>query len=271
MIQHFALEFFLLTRMMERQNVFSSHLETFRRQGWDIKQFQTNQRECIEALAHAIVTCEEMSLEFSAKYAKEKLKALAQDFSYEKAKITFEELTSRIQHEMSKHLFMQIPLEKIDYYEKPKLFGKNVYRNFKTSRVDVREAGNCYAAGRNTACVFHCMRVLEKGLHALVHELNNTFSANITFNKQVEFINWGTIIDKVEAEIKELLKPTRQPRLAPKDLQFYSEAAKEFVYFKNAWRDDVSHSRSAYDENEAKAIIEHVCAFMQHIATRLKE
>ena len=69
---------------------------------------------------------------------------------------------------------MFIPDRQAGYYEQEELFGSEVHTNFESTRDDVKEAGNCYATGRYTACVFHCMRVLEKGLHALVRELNNT-------------------------------------------------------------------------------------------------
>jgi hypothetical protein len=36
-------------------------------------------------------------------------------------------------------------------------------------------AGLCSAILRNTACVFHCMRVLEKGLISLANELRVPF------------------------------------------------------------------------------------------------
>jgi hypothetical protein len=192
-------------------------------------------------------------------------------FTLAELRFQLEELHKDIQRTLPQNKFLMIPANKTKYYDQTELFGNMVYTNFESTRNDVLEVGNCFATGRNTACVFHCMRVLERGLHALVHELNSKFSTNINFSKGVEHTNWGNIIDKIESEIRELLKPTRQPRLAQSDLQFYSQAAKEFVYFKNTWRDDVSHSRSSYDPNEAKVVMEHVKAFMQHLATKLHE
>lgn len=192
-------------------------------------------------------------------------------FTLAELSFQLEELHKDIQRTLPQNKYLIIPASETKYYDQTKLFGNMVYMNFESTRDDVSEAGNCYATGRSTACVFHCMRVLEKGLHALVHELNSKFSTNIKFSKGVEHTNWGNIIDKIESEIRELLKPTRQPRLAQTDLQFYSQAAKEFVYFKNSWRDDVSHSRSSYDPTEAKTVMEHVKAFMQHLASKLHE
>jgi hypothetical protein len=181
------------------------------------------------------------------------------------------DLRTAVARDLDERVFMYLPSEDVKYYEQEQLFGLEVFTNFPSTRPDVAEAGNCYAAGRYTACVFHCMRVLEKGLHALVRDLNNSFGANVVFNKDIEYVNWGNIIEKIDAEIRGLLDPNRKPRLVPDDLQFYSQTATEFVYFKNAWRDDVSHSRSAYDESEAKTVMNHVEAFMRKIAKRLIE
>ena len=38
-------------------------------------------------------------------------------------------------------------------------------------------------------------------------------------------------------------------------MQFYSETATQFRYFKNAWRNHVSHSNATYDEAQAEKIM----------------
>jgi hypothetical protein len=180
-------------------------------------------------------------------------------------------LRTAISRDLDERVFLSLHVSDIKYFEQEQLFGPEVFNNFPSAHHDVTEAGNCYATGRYTACVFHGMRVIEKGLHALVRDLNRRFGTNVVFNKDIEYVNWGNIIDKLESEIRGLLQPSKQPRLAPDDLQFYSQTATEFVYFKNAWRDDVSHSRSEYDENEAKSVMNHVEAFMKQLAERLTE
>ncbi|HEX8174696.1 MAG TPA: hypothetical protein VF543_06215 [Pyrinomonadaceae bacterium] len=182
------------------------------------------------------------------------------------------QLLKCIATDLNKRLFIYVPPAQAKYYEQERLFGDLVYNNFESTRRDVAEAGNCLAVGRYTACVFHCMRVLEKGLHALVHDLNARFNAAITFPRDIEATNWGTIIDRIQDV---LTQPRRRQSLTPsptsEDLSFYAKAALEFEHFKDAWRNDVSHSRSSYDENEAKAVMEHVKAFMQQISTTLSE
>lgn len=176
-----------------------------------------------------------------------------------------------LSRDLEEHLFMYFPSGQVKYYQQEKLFGPEVFESFPGASHDVTEAGNCYALERYTACVFHCMRVLEKGLHALVRDLNANHSANIVFNKEIESVNWGNIIEKTEAEIRRLIAPNAQPRMPHDDLQFFSQTVIEFVYFKSAWRDDVSHSRSNYDDTEALTVLNHVEAFMRKIAAKLTE
>jgi hypothetical protein len=54
-------------------------------------------------------------------------------------------------------------------------------------------------------------------------------------------------------------------------MSFYSAAAKEFFYFKDGWRNYVSHGGDPYDEDEAFSVLEHVRAFMSHLGSRLGE
>ena len=65
----------------------------------------------------------------------------------------------------------------------------------------------------------------------------------------------------------------KEPKSTEKSakLKFYSSAAIQFRYFKDAWRNHVSHGRDTYDEREAYSIWNHVKEFMQTLANELKE
>jgi hypothetical protein len=172
-----------------------------------------------------------------------------------------------------KGVFYHIPAHILELLIQPGLrFGSKVSSNFRSASFDMKEADKCFALERYTASVFHCMRVLEKGLHALVHDLNNRFNAGIHFSKSIEATNWGNILDEIHHT---LTKQNRLQRLNPQpskdDMQFYSSAAKEFEYFKEAWRDEVSHSRGSYDRADAWRVLKHVEAFMKQISERLSE
>jgi hypothetical protein len=228
----------------------------------------------IEQLHKITESINEVANEFGLQRASERLERIASVESPSLSLLLFHlrELDLAILRDLGERKFFYMPADRVEFFYQDELFGPLVEANFKSTSFDVCEAGNCYATGRYTGCVFHCMRVVEKGLHALVRDLNNQFGTAIVFNKDIEYINWGNIIDKIESEIGKLLNPNHKPPLAPSDLAFYSQAAKEFVYFKVAWRDNVSHSRSSYDDpDEVKAIMNHVHAFMNQLATRLTE
>jgi HEPN domain-containing protein len=179
----------------------------------------------------------------------------------------FNDLRRAVLRDLRDQAFLILPSDDTKYYQQEQLFGPEVHANFASSRTDVTEAGNCYATGRYTACVFHCMRVVEKGLHALVRELNDKHSAGIVFRDKVEYENWGSIITEIQLALE---NPKRIQRLAPlptkEEMTLYSKIAIESEYFKNAWRDDVSHSRSEYDQPAALTVIDHVKAFMVYLA-----
>jgi hypothetical protein len=157
--------------------------------------------------------------------------------------------------EMSTHLFMRVFPERAAYYEQDELFGPTVNANFGSAKRDIKSAGSCYAADRNTACVMHLMRILEVGLNALAKELN------VLFDRR----NWENVINDIEAEIKKITGPAWGPNWKQK-LEFYSGAAKDFRYFKDAWRNHAMHHREHYEASEAKSILDHVKAFMVQLA-----
>jgi AcrR family transcriptional regulator len=136
-----------------------------------------------------------------------------------------------------------------------------VLQNFTSAGEDIRAAVDLWALGHATASVFQFMRVLERGLRVLARDVG------ITFDVQ----NWQNVIDQIESEIRQLGKslPSGQPK--NERLLFLSQAAKEFVYFKDGWRNYVSHGRGIYDEHQARSVMEHVRAFMMTLSSKLRE
>jgi hypothetical protein len=68
--------------------------------------------------------------------------------------------------DLNSRKFMFLPHQDAAKYEQPCLFGPEVAKAFPLADHDIREAGSCYAAGRYTACVYHCMNAIEAGLRA---------------------------------------------------------------------------------------------------------
>jgi hypothetical protein len=171
------------------------------------------------------------------------------------------DLGTLLVNEMTTRLFLWVPRDKAIFYEQESLFGASVDGNFHSAIKDIKSAGTCYATDRNTACVMHLMRVLEVGLNTLAVELNVAFERR----------NWENVINDMEVEIKKINGPAWGADWKAKQ-QFYSEAAKDFRYFKDAWRNHAMHYREHYEASEAKIILDHVKSFMAHLAdNELKE
>ena len=158
-------------------------------------------------------------------------------------------------------LIYRYPQEKNTVISKWKTEWTGVISSFPSSEIDVATGVDLWALGHSTASVFHFMRVLEHGLRAMAADVGKTFDIQ----------QWQNIIDEIESEIRRLGKNLPRGSAKNERLQFLSEAAKEFVYFKDGWRNYVSHGRSAYDEHQARSVMEHVRVFMSVLSTKLSE
>ena len=74
------------------------------------------------------------------------------------------EIDNTIHNEMSTVKFFYMPNEQADFYSQEELFGMKVNAKFPMIQYDMVEAENCLAMGRDTACVFHLMRIMEVGV-----------------------------------------------------------------------------------------------------------
>jgi hypothetical protein len=169
-------------------------------------------------------------------------------------------------HELSSRRFAYVPVEKAKVLGAIEAGWRPIWRRFQSVEEDSKEAVYCYALGRNNACVFHSMMALERGLEALAKRLK------VQYDRR----SWQPIFDDIERAIVKHRKaqgpkgiPAKRRRAAR--LTFYAEAAKEFSYFKDAWRNHTAHGRAHYDEQDAAKIMSHVRDFMLHLATELKE
>jgi hypothetical protein len=175
----------------------------------------------------------------------------------------FETLVDMVRAELRGKLFLFVPPHLAKYYD---LILPTILTNpFPLASKEIVAAGNCAAAGVYTASVFHSMRAAEIGVRALGNALGVTFP-----DKPIELAEWQTILEQCQSKIAEM---KRLPRGTHKDeeLRFYSEAAVQLWYFKDAWRVRVAHARATYEEANALKIFDHTLSFFQTLATRLKE
>jgi hypothetical protein len=180
--------------------------------------------------------------------------------TFGQVKSTVEYISATFQQELSRHFFAYVEADQAKYFRswdearsKPP-FGAEALRSFPKALRDVALAGNCYACGFNDACVFHLMRVLEKGLESLA----------AVFVVPFKFENWHNVIEQVESKIRKIDSAHGADW---KDKQkFYADVACEFMFFKDAWRNHVMHGRDTYDSEAAQNIHSHVCTFMKKLA-----
>jgi len=165
-----------------------------------------------------------------------------------------------LQSQAEKQKFFWMTRDESKMFDNASLFGTEVVAAFPKEETlyEIKESGSCFALGRYTASVFHLMRVLEKGLKALAENLQVPFS--IPF----EYLNWQNIIEPIESKIRDL-NEQKAGAYKTETLKAYSELAKQFRYFKDAWRNHVSHSRETYDKEQALSIQRHTGEFMRDL------
>jgi hypothetical protein len=174
------------------------------------------------------------------------------------------DLEQAVSVELQRHAFASVHPSRVQYFEQTDLFGKDVSLVFPLAVPDINDAGNCFALGLYTASVFHVMRAAEHGARHVARSLG----LKMLKGKKpvpVEYATWDKIArqigSKIEAEHKKNPSAARAARL-----NYWSEMVAHILAFKDAWRDDVMHSRKPYGEHEASSILDHVRGFMQRVA-----
>lgn len=174
------------------------------------------------------------------------------------AKKYVDEVLTRLEDDLVEHKFLYVQPSKLPYYMNQSLFGDPVNAKFSSVRGDIEEAGTCFAVGRNTAVVFHLMRVMEAGLRALAKELKAKFSPDGP---------WGEILRNMKEPIENMPHKTRGQKKRKAD---FSAAHAHLDSVKLAWRNDVMHPKESYKEEEAQQLLYNVRSFMQHLTEILK-
>ena len=184
--------------------------------------------------------------------------------------ITFDQMITQIhelRHDIDSDLeyrrFVCIPTEKAKRLDGLAGRWEGVWPKIACEK-DVRDSIECYAYGLNTAAVFHSMRVAEVGLRYLAESLDVT----IRDKKEevpIEFGDWEKVIQGVRGKIEEIKKlPSNETRA--KHLQHYLDALDHCLYFRDRYRNPVSHTRSSYNDGEAIGAIDRVEEFMRLLA-----
>lgn len=188
----------------------------------------------------------------------QRLIARLDKLSGEQLQLLLEEFNNNLLSDMCSSWFLMIPAHQREFYEQREPpFGVAVANKFPEAANDIAAASRCVALDEWTACVFHLMRVLEHGLRAMANDVGLAADA-------VAHENWKNIIDQIEKKIRELeALPKTNDKV--ERIRSLSSSAAQFRYFKDAWRNHVSHSRVSYDKNSGEPVWLHVKTFMQQL------
>jgi hypothetical protein len=167
---------------------------------------------------------------------------------------------------LKKRKFSYIPFERDKYFEAPALFGRAVLKNFRSLRSEIKDAGNCFAAGLDTAAMFHLMRIAEKGLRTLAVHLGVRKTRDKT---PIDLATQGKIIGALNDKLKLLGQPVSGRQV--KQREFYADLLSSLTGFKDLWRNEVSHSDKRYDEHDSAKAMRYVGDFMTRLATKVSE
>ena len=166
--------------------------------------------------------------------------------------------------ELKSKLFLFVPSHAAIYYEYDGMLSAKAKGAFNMSYGEIRVAGNCFALSLHTACVFHSMRAAEIGVRTLGKDLG------VSFPFPIELADWHNVLDQIDGKIS-AMKNLPRGQAKDDDLRFYSTAAAQFRYFKDAWRVRVAHARATYGEDEAKKVLDHTRDFFESLSERLTE
>jgi hypothetical protein len=207
-------------------------------------------------------TCEEIGLTVAASIARKAIGEIKDLTTVDPIRQNLKSLSSVIHSEMEQNIFLRVRPEMRRYFEQMEpVFGKSVESQFPSALIDISEAAKCLALERWTACVYHSMGVLEHGLRALAKKFAIPFDDK----------TWNDVLEPLEKAIRNIKAAPKKPKGWKRNEQFYSEAAAQFMHFKNAWRNYTAHGKVKFNDVEAEAIFRHVGDFMCHLSKRLKE
>jgi hypothetical protein len=174
------------------------------------------------------------------------------------------DLNGDISRELDKHKYFQVRVGGEQYVDNENLFGGEVSEKFTGAKVEIKDAGNCFATELYTATVYHLMRVAEHGLRQIARRLKVTLTDK---NKPVpiEYGDWQTVIEAIKNKISTARKLPRGPK-KDSQLTYYSDLADRCEYLKDLYRNPAAHTRKRYNEGEALGVMERVRGFMQALA-----
>jgi hypothetical protein len=143
------------------------------------------------------------------------------------------ELKDVIYSEMEDLFFLHVPPNFAILYNQPLAKWEKTCSSFQSAAFDIEEGSKSLALRRNTACVFHMMRVIGAGLNALGKSLNEP-SLDASYN-----LTWDNVLSRCVKELAE--KFSGKSPVWQADKEFYAKATATLLAVKDAWRNPSAH------------------------------
>lgn len=169
-------------------------------------------------------------------------------------------------YEVALKTTLVLPPDMAKYYDPPSpLYGTEVHSEFPSAVYEIEEAAKCLAVGRSTAAVFHLMRVMEVGIHAVARCLS------VPDPVKGSGKNWGVILKNIHAARTAKSSATPKNWGIPSDEAYFDAIHATLDAVRNAWRNTTMHVENKYTTEEAEHIFVTVRGFMMKLASRMDE
>jgi hypothetical protein len=111
------------------------------------------------------------------------------------------------------------------------------------------------------------MRVAEVGLRAVAKERK----FKLPRDKPIEAAQWAELTTRLNTAIEKINNWKARDTQKQPALAFYTSVRADTVFFKDRYRNIVSHSLAHFDDAEAESVVRRVHEFMDVVSMRLDE
>jgi hypothetical protein len=205
--------------------------------------------------------CSRLRLTHSLKLATRLMNRLS-DESYSISRKEIDELESRIHDEMEDLMFLSLDVFETHLYTEEYPFGEQIVKLIPEIEYDIREAAQCLASGRGTACVLHLQRVVD----TTFNELGSPLGVNATTNP-----SWDGFFEKLQKALRAKYTPNAPSRDDEwkKHNAFYADILPQLYAIKDAWRNPTMHAAKKYSVNDALAVFRIMQLLVKKLATNM--
>jgi hypothetical protein len=185
------------------------------------------------------------------------------------------QLRSALFKDSSEAMFLCLSPTERYYYEENNQFGLDVLRKFGEITTDIDEAYKCMAVERYTASVFHCMRMLEYGVHKLAGRFGVDLQVDVIDSKTHQPTGdkrdqeWNALCQQILKKIKNLpatSEAEQEAKLKFEDLAIHLSNVR-------AERNAIMHARygttKRFTRKKAEHVLEETKSFISELALLL--